>query len=109
LAKLAGFQNLLLKAANLDSEVEVTSLLFFSRRNMAKTHRGTGIRHLYVDLNGNVHQGEYNNGRGTCPVCERTGVKVLYDREVGESTVKVCKRCNTAIGRGKLHHLVASA
>ncbi len=76
---------------------------------MAKTHRGSGIRHLYIDPNGNVHQGEYNNGRGTCPVCERTGVKVLYEREVGEDTVKVCKRCNTAIGRGKLHHLVASA
>ena len=57
---------------------------------MAKTHRGTGIRHLYVDPNGTVHQGEYNNGRGTCPVCERTGVKVLYEREVGEETVKVC-------------------
>jgi len=67
---------------------------------MAKTHRGTGIRHLYVDPNGTVHQGEYNNGRGTCPVCERTGVKVLYEREVGENTVKVCKRCNTAIERG---------
>ena len=76
---------------------------------MAKTHRGAGIRHLYVDPNGTVHQGEYNNGRGTCPVCERTGVKVLYEREVGEDTVKVCKRCNTAIGRGKLHNLVAEA
>lgn len=69
---------------------------------MAKTNRGSGIRHLYVDPNGNVHEGIYNNGRGTCPACNRTGVKVLYEREVDESTYKVCKRCNTAIGRGKI-------
>ena len=71
---------------------------------MAKTHRGTGIRHLYVDPNGTVHQGEYNNGRGTCPACGRTGVKVLpdYSVDVGEDSVKVCKRCYTAIGRGKI-------
>ena len=75
---------------------------------MAKTHRGKGIKHLYVDPKGNTHPGVYNNGRGTCPVCGRTGVKLLYSREVGEDTVNVCKRCNTAIGRGKLHRLVAS-
>lgn len=69
---------------------------------MAKTHRGSGIRHLYVDPNGTVHEGVYNNGRGTCPACGRTGVKVLYSREVDEQTFKVCKRCNTAIGRGKI-------
>jgi ribosome-binding protein aMBF1 (putative translation factor) len=69
---------------------------------MAKTHRGKGIRHLYIDPNGTVHDGEYNNGRGTCPVCERTGVKTLYTREIDGSDAKVCKRCNTAIGRGKL-------
>lgn len=69
---------------------------------MAKTHRGTGIRHLYIDPNGLVHDGIYNNGRGTCPVCQRTGVKVLYAHEVDEKEVKVCKRCNTAVGRGRL-------
>ncbi len=69
---------------------------------MAKTHRGSGIRHLYIDPNGNVHEGIYNNGRGTCPACGRTGVKVLYSREVDEQTFNVCKRCNTAIGRGKI-------
>lgn len=76
---------------------------------MAKTHRGKGIRHLYVDLKQNVHNGEYNNGRGTCPICVRTGVKMLYSRKVGENAVNVCKRCNTAIGRGKLNHLVANS
>ncbi len=71
---------------------------------MAKTHRGSGIRHLYVAPNGTVHEGLYNNGRGTCPACKRTGVKVLpdYSVEVGEDSVTVCKRCYTAIGRGKI-------
>jgi len=69
---------------------------------MAKTHRGKGIRNFYIDPNGTVHDGEYNNGRGTCPVCARTGVKVLYTREIDGVETKVCKRCNTAIGRGKL-------
>lgn len=69
---------------------------------MAKTHRGKGIRNFYIDPNGTVHDGEYNNGRGTCPVCARTGVKVLYTREIDGNDAKVCKRCNTAIGRGKL-------
>ncbi len=76
---------------------------------MAKTHRGSGIRHLYVDPNGNVHEGEYNNGRGTCPACGRTGVKVLYTREVDETSFRVCKRCNTAIGRGKIEIPTATA
>ena len=49
-----------------------------------------------------MHDGEYNNGRGTCPVCARTGVKILYTREIDGNETKVCKRCNTAIGRGKL-------
>ncbi|RKU08680.1 hypothetical protein C6501_16195 [Candidatus Poribacteria bacterium] len=72
---------------------------------MAKTRRGVGIRHLYIAPNGTVHEGLYNNGRGTCPACGRTGVKVLpdhYSVEVGEDTVVVCKRCYTAIGRGKI-------
>ena len=78
---------------------------------MAKTRRGSGIRHLYVDPNGNVHEGLYNNGRGTCPACKRTGVKVLpdhYSIEVGEETVVVCKRCYTAIGRGRIQLPAAS-
>ncbi len=77
---------------------------------MAKTHRGKGIRHNYIDPNGTVHEGEYNNGRGTCPACGRTGVKVLpdYSVEVGEEKIKVCKRCFTAIGRGKIELPAAS-
>ena len=76
---------------------------------MAKEgRRGKGIRHLYIDPNGTVHEGRYNNGRGTCPVCQRTGVKVLFEREVDEKTYNVCKRCNTALGRGRLEFPAAS-
>ncbi len=74
---------------------------------MPKTYRGYAIRHLYVDSKGHVHEGLYNNGRGTCPVCKRTGVKVLYSREISDKTVKVCKRCSAALGRGKLRDVVA--
>ena len=72
---------------------------------MAKTHRGSGIRHRLED---GQFTGTYNNGRGTCPVCERTGVKVLYSREIGENTVNVCKRCNAALSHGKLQEVVAN-
>ena len=76
---------------------------------MAKLNRrGKGIKHLYVDPNGIVHQGWYNNGRGTCPVCRRTGVKVIFDPEGDKGNVHVCKRCNTAIGRGKFELPTAS-
>lgn len=48
---------------------------------MAKTHRGKGIRHLY------------NRGRGKCPLCQRTGVKLLYPIMRGGEQITVCKRC----------------
>ncbi|MBZ0304090.1 MAG: hypothetical protein K8J31_30420 [Anaerolineae bacterium] len=48
---------------------------------MAKHHRGKGIRHL-------VHR-----GRGTCPLCQRTGVKLLYTLVRDGDTLTVCKRC----------------
>jgi hypothetical protein len=48
---------------------------------MAKHHRGKGIRNLY------------NRGRGTCPVCKRTGVKLLYTITRGGEQISVCKRC----------------
>ena len=37
---------------------------------MAKNHRGTGIRELAA------------HGRGTCPICKSTGIKVLYEKEI---------------------------
>ena len=36
---------------------------------MAKNHRGTGIRTLPA------------HGRGTCPLCKSTGIKVVYEKE----------------------------
>jgi len=49
---------------------------------MGKSHRGTGIRN------------EPGRGRGACPICRRTGTKLLYDVKMSEeTTIKVCKRC----------------
>ncbi|MDI9528747.1 MAG: hypothetical protein QM233_02305 [Candidatus Cloacimonadota bacterium] len=48
---------------------------------MAKNHRGKGIKNLP------------SRGRGECPVCHRTGVKVTHEVKVGEITHKVCKYC----------------
>ena len=56
---------------------------------MSKAHRGKGIR------------GETAHGRGTCPVCKKIGVKVLYDQEVAGEKVKICKVCKAAIKNGK--------
>lgn len=52
---------------------------------MSKAHRGTGIRK------------EVNHGRGTCPVCGKTQIKVLYDQDVDGKKVKVCKVCKAAL------------
>lgn len=49
---------------------------------MAKAHRGTGIRSLP------------NHGRDTCPICKKTGIKVLYEVEKDGQKIKVCKYCN---------------
>jgi hypothetical protein len=49
---------------------------------MSKTHRGKGIRHLPA------------HGRGTCPVCGRTRIKLLYPRTLPNGQeAKVCKKC----------------
>jgi hypothetical protein len=56
---------------------------------MSKAHRGKGIRELFA------------RGRGTCPVCGATGIKILYEQEAGGQKVKVCKPCRAAIKHGK--------
>ena len=56
---------------------------------MAKPHRGKGIRDLY------------SHGRGECPVCKRTNVKVLYEQDAGDKKIKICKTCKAAIKHGK--------
>lgn len=33
-------------------------------------------------------------GRGTCPICKTTRIKILHDLLLGNGkTIKVCKRC----------------
>ncbi|WP_162832172.1 hypothetical protein [Clostridium hydrogeniformans] len=35
-----------------------------------------------------------SRGRGTCPVCKTTRIKVLYELILGNGNkIKVCKRC----------------
>lgn len=49
---------------------------------MAKAHRGKGLVRLPA------------HGRGTCPICKATRIKVLYERTAPDGkTVNVCKRC----------------
>ena len=52
---------------------------------MSKNHRGTGLRSLP------------SRGRDECPVCHKTGIKVLYEVEIDGQKVKVCKFCNAAM------------
>ena len=56
---------------------------------MAKPNRGKAIRELP------------SRGRGECPVCKRSSVKILYEQTAGEQKVKVCKTCKAAIKHGK--------
>jgi RNA polymerase subunit RPABC4/transcription elongation factor Spt4 len=56
---------------------------------MSKAHRGKGIRELFA------------RGRGVCPVCGTSGVKLLYEQESGDKKIKVCKPCKAAIKHGK--------
>jgi ribosome-binding protein aMBF1 (putative translation factor) len=52
---------------------------------MSKNHRGTGLRALPA------------HGRGTCPLCHKTDIKVIYEVDVDGQKVKVCKYCNAAL------------
>ncbi|MCD6397287.1 MAG: hypothetical protein J7L71_07080 [Spirochaetaceae bacterium] len=63
---------------------------------MSKAHRGSGIRDLV------------KGGRGTCPVCKRSGIKVMYENEINGKKVKVCKECNKAIAHGKKKEALAA-
>jgi ribosomal protein L37AE/L43A len=56
---------------------------------MSKAHRGKGIRD------------QVSHGRGECPVCKRTNVKILYEQEAGGAKIKICKTCRAAIKHGK--------
>ena len=56
---------------------------------MSKAHRGKGIKDLFA------------RGRGECPVCKRRNVKILYEQELGEQKIKICKTCKAALKHGK--------
>ncbi len=52
---------------------------------MSKNHRGAGIRTLP------------SHGRGTCAICKKDSIKVLYEQSVDGQTIKICKFCNAAL------------
>ena len=56
---------------------------------MSKAHRGKGLRD------------NFNRGRGTCPVCKKTGVKVIYEHEIDGAKQNICKICKAAIANKK--------
>lgn len=38
-----------------------------------------------------------SRGRGTCPICQSTRIKLLYPKkQTAGSVVKVCKKCDKA-------------
>ena len=55
---------------------------------MSKNHRGTELKLT-------------TGWRGTCPVCKRTGIKVLYEQQIDEKKVSVCKQCKAALAHGR--------
>ncbi len=63
---------------------------------MSKSHRGAGIRELV------------KSGRGTCPICKRTAIKLMYEQDVNEKKFTVCKQCHSAIAKGKKQEEIAA-
>jgi ribosome-binding protein aMBF1 (putative translation factor) len=49
---------------------------------MSKANRGTGVRKTLT------------LSRKECPLCGRTGIKLLYQVNQGEEQINVCKACN---------------
>lgn len=64
---------------------------------MSKAHRGAGIRSTV------------NKSRGTCPVCKRSGIKLMYEHQIGEQKVNICKQCRAALAHGKKKEAAAAA
>ncbi|MCL2063643.1 MAG: hypothetical protein FWG98_04660 [Candidatus Cloacimonetes bacterium] len=48
---------------------------------MAKPNRGKTLKTLP------------SRGRSTCPLCKRTGIKVIRETKIDEQTIKTCKEC----------------
>ena len=49
--------------------------------DMSKNHRGKGLKGIPAF------------GRGTCPICKRTGIKTIYETKIEDQTLKTCKEC----------------
>jgi hypothetical protein len=56
---------------------------------MSKAHRGKGLMETA------------GHGRGTCPVCKREGVKIVYEQEVEGQKLKICKTCKATLANKK--------
>jgi hypothetical protein len=56
---------------------------------MSKAHRGKGIAELA------------KGGRGTCPMCKRDGVKLLYEQELEGQKRNICKMCKATLANKK--------
>ncbi|WP_319561585.1 hypothetical protein [Marispirochaeta sp.] len=63
---------------------------------MSKANRGSGIRD------------KVKSGRGACPLCKRSGIKVTYEVELKENKYMVCKQCKAALAHDKLQDSVAA-
>lgn len=57
---------------------------------MSKAHRGKGIKEIP------------NKGRNICPICNRSGVKLLYEHEVDGQKSNICKICKANLKNKKL-------
>lgn len=64
---------------------------------MSKAHRGTPLKKETPGA-----------GRGECPLCKRSGIKLLYSKEFGEKKVDICKQCKAATANGKMQEAVAA-
>ena len=64
---------------------------------MGKAHRGKNLKAETI-----------KGGRATCPLCKRTGVKVLYEQEANEKKFTICKSCRSALSKGKMQEALAA-
>lgn len=63
---------------------------------MSKAHRGAGIRD------------QIKSGRGDCPLCKRTSIKVGYAQDFDGKKVNICKQCNSAVKKGNMKEAIAA-
>jgi len=56
---------------------------------MSKTNRGSGLRD------------QVRSGRGKCPQCGRTGIKVVYEVEKDGAKLNICKQCKATLANQK--------